>query len=196
MLEGRRESSSEKRIPGPPKNSARRIAAALCFIAAAVAVVFLRIQLAPGSIDTKLLARIGQPLPALIVEGSEGAADLGKLASGTKSIIVFYSPSCETCQRVLPSLQPFPAPLRLILVKELSDESCEELSGFPDAAHFCDRQKIFSKLFAAAALPTILFIDESGIIRDGLAGYYKRPYVQRKLKDFAMHSYSHAKKSQ
>jgi hypothetical protein len=196
MLEGRQEPSFEKKRPGHKSKYLRRIAAALCLIAAIVAAIFLRIQLAPGSVDTKLLARIGHPLPALIVEGSEGVADLGKLAPGTRSIIVFYSPSCKTCERVLPALQPFPSLLRLILVNESPDEGSEAWSGFPDAVHFYDRQKILSRLFAAPALPTILFVDESGILRDGIVGFYQRAYVQRKLQDFAIHSYGHIQKGQ
>ena len=196
MLDGRQKPPLEKKTLGPKNKFPQRIAAALCLIAAVVAAVFLRIQLAPGSVDTKLLARIGHPLPALMVEGAEGTLDLGKLASGTRRVIVFYSPSCKTCERVLPALQPFPDPLRLILVNESPDEDSEELSGFPGAAHFYDRQKILSRLFAATALPTILFIDESGILRDGIVGYYERAYIQRKLESFAIHSYSHTQKSQ
>jgi len=172
--------------------SKRRVVAALCLAAAVVAAVCLRIQLAPGSADTNLLARIDQPLPSLTVESSEGPVDLNKLVSGTRSVIVFYSPSCKTCTRVLPALQPFPDTLRLILVNESPDEEEEELSGFQDTARFYDKQKILSRFFTAAALPTILFVDEVGILRDGIVGLYGRGFVQRKLKDFAIHSYDRA----
>ncbi len=176
--------------------SKRRIYAALCLAAAAVAAVFLRIPLAPGFADTKLLARIGHPLPELIVENSEGAVDLGKLVSGTRSVIVFYSPSCKTCERALPALRPFPDTLRLILVNESPGEGDEELSGFQGAARFYDRQKTLSRLFVAPTLPTILFIDESGILRDGIVGYYQRAFVQQKLENFAIHSYNRIRKNQ
>lgn len=176
--------------------SKRRIFAALCLAAAAAAAVFLRIQLAPGYADTNLLARIGHPLPALTVENSEGAVNLSRLISGKRSVIVFYSPSCKTCERVLPALQPFPGTLRLILVNESPDEGDKELPGFQDAARFCDRQKSLSRLFAATALPTILFVDESGILRDGIVGFYRHAFVRQKLENFAIHSYSRTRKSQ
>ena len=169
--------------PGIPK-SRRRILAALCLAAAAVAAVFLRIQLAPGSAETMLRARIGHPLPALTVENSEGTVDLGKWVTGTRSVIVFYSPACETCKRALPALQPFPDSLRLILINESPDEAGKELPGSPGAAYFHDRQKSLSRLFAVPALPTILFVDESGILRDGIAGFYRRAFVQQKLENY------------
>jgi hypothetical protein len=175
--------------------SRQRIFAALCLAAAVVAAVFLRIQLAPGSAETSSLACIGHPLPALTVESSEGTVDVGKLTAGARSVIVFYSPACETCERALPALRPFPDTLRLILVNESPDEAGKELSGFPGAAYFSDRQKILSKLFAVPALPTILLIDESGILRDGIVGSYRRAFIQQKLENFAIRSYSRTRKS-
>ncbi len=174
---------------GMPK-SRRRILAALCLATAAAAAVFLRIQLAPGSEEKMLLARIGHPLPALAVENSKGTVDLGKWISGTRSIIVFYSPDCEACKRALPALRPFPDTLRLVLVNESPDEAGKELSGFPGAAYFHDRQKVLSRLFTVPALPTILFVDESGILRDGIVGFYRRAFVQQKLERFAIRSFS------
>lgn len=175
--------------------SRRRILAALCLAAATVTTVFLMIRLAPGSAETTLLARIGHPLPALAVENSEGIVDLGNWIAGTRSVIVFYSPACEACKRALPALHPFPDTLRLILINESPDEAGKELSGFPGAAYFHDRQKVLSRLFAVPALPTILFVDESGILRDGIAGFYRRAFVQQKLENFTIRSYIRTPKS-
>jgi thiol-disulfide isomerase/thioredoxin len=182
---------------GPPKGkSPRRIFAALCLAASAIAVVFLIFQLEPGSANGNLLARMDHSLPSLAVEDSKGAVDLKTFVSGTRSVIVFYSPSCETCKKVLPALQPFPDTLRLILVNESPDAGAPELSQFHSAAQFCDRRGILSRSFAAAALPTILFVDEAGILRDGIFGFYGREFVQRKLKNFAVHSNDRTLKNQ
>lgn len=169
--------------------SRQRIIAVLCLTVAAIGIVFFRVQLAPGSADTNLLARIDHPLPALTVENQEGTVDLRTFISSTRSVIVFYSPSCKTCQKVLHALQPFPDTLRLILVNESPDEGDLKLSEIQGAVQFHDRWKILSRSFAGAALPTILFVDEAGILRDGIVGFYRHGFVQGKLKNFADHSY-------
>jgi thiol-disulfide isomerase/thioredoxin len=178
----------------------RRLVAGLCLALVAVAGGFLRIQSEYASAGTNSLARIGYPLPSLTVENSDGVVDLNTFVSGTRSIIVFYSPSCKTCKRVLPALRPFPDMLRLILINVSPHEGNPELPVFGGAARFYDRRKILSRSFAAAGLPTILFVDEAGILRDGIVGLYGRGFVQRKLKDFAkqmdwaapIHELSHA----
>jgi hypothetical protein len=171
----------------------RRIIAALCLSAVVAAAVFLGIWVDPGSENAKPLARIHAPLPPLTVENSEGAVDLNAFISGKRSVIVFYSPSCEACKKVLAALHPIPDALHLILVNESPDESG---SGFRDAAQFHDRRRMVSQFFAAAALPTILFVDEAGVLRDGIVGLYGRGFIQRKLKNFAAHPEIYARSNQ
>ncbi len=175
--------------------SHRRIFAALCLAASVLAVAFFILQPEPGSAHANLLARMDHSLPSLTVENSKGDVDLKTFITGTRSVIVFYSPSCDTCKRALPALLPFPDTLRLILVNESPDAGAYELSGFNRAAQFYDRQRILSRSFAAAVLPAILFVDEAGILRDGIFGFYGRGFVQRKLKSFAIHSYDRTLKS-
>ena len=166
----------------------RRAIAAFCLAAAAIAAVLLGIQSDRGSESANPLARINYPLPPLIVENSEGAVDLNAFVSGTRSVIVFYSPSCKTCKKVLAALKPVPDAIRLILISESPDEGDSAVTGFRDAVQFHDRRKMISQFFAAAALPTILFVDEAGVLRDGIVGFYRRGFVQRKLQNFAAQS--------
>ena len=171
----------------------RRAIAVLCLvlgISAAVCLMWIHSDPAgPYS-----LARLDQPLPSLVVDASGVKVDLKKFAEGVRCIIVFYSPSCRICREVLPALRPFPPALRLIMVNEAPDQEGSEISGFPNAALFHDRWRALSRSFAAAALPTILFVDEDGILRDGLAGSHGREFVQQKLKEFAVHTYDRLNK--
>lgn len=191
MFKSRQESASQPihRFGRVTPKSKRRIVAALCLVAAAIGAVLLKIKLEAGSAKKNLLIRMDHPLPSLAVEDSDGTVDLKTFVSGTRSVIVFYSPSCRICKKVLPALRPFPDTLRLILVNVSTDQGHSEFSEFQGAARFHDKRRILSKSFAAAAVPTILFVDEAGILRDGIVGLYRRGFVQRKLKMFAAHSY-------
>lgn len=191
MLDGRHEPQSEN-IRGfrfLPVTARRRFVAGFCIAVCIAAVAFLGIVLESGSANSNLLARIDHPLPPLTVEDSGGAVDLNAHVSGTRCVIVFYSPSCTNCKKVLPALQPFPEKLRLILVNESLDRDDTEQPLLQNADHFCDRWRVLSRSFVAAALPAILFVDEAGILRDGIVGVHGRGFVQRKLKDFAVHSF-------
>jgi hypothetical protein len=164
----------------------RRIAAGSLLAIGIAAAAFLKIQLPDGSADPQSLACIDQPLPSLIVEASGTAVDLKKIVAGAPCVIVFYSPSCRICREVLPTLQPFPDSLRLILINESADHEDSILSGFPNATHFHDRWGVISRSFAIAVLPTILFVDENGILRDAIIGSHGQDFAHKKLKEFAI----------
>jgi hypothetical protein len=166
----------------------RRIAAGSLLTIGITAAAFLKIRFYDGSADPQSLACIDQPLPSLIVEASGTAVDIKKIVAGARCIIVFYSPSCRICREVLPTLQPFPDSLRLILINESVDHEDSTLSGFPNAIHFHDRWGVISHSFAIAVLPTILFVDESGILRDAIIGSRGKDSVHKKLKEFAVRS--------
>jgi hypothetical protein len=166
----------------------RRVKAALFLLVGGG--IFLGIKswtpFGPG--DSKTLARIGHPLPPLRVQLSGTAVDLRDITSGRRSVIVFYSPSCQTCRAELPSLRPFPESLLLVMVSESGSAEREGLD-FGDALLCYDRWGVLTRSFAAAALPTIAFVDENGILRDGLLGSHKPGLLQRKLKEFADRPY-------
>ncbi len=50
---------------------------------------------------------------------------------------------------------------------------------------FFDRNGVLARSFAMAGLPTILLVDEGGVLRDGLVGAHGRDLVQRRLREFA-----------
>jgi hypothetical protein len=131
------------------------------------------------------LARIDRALPSLKVDSLGGAVDLRAVAAGAQRVIVFYSPSCPTCKEVLPGLLPFPPDLRLIMVNESSESNGPEISSLPATALLRDRWHALSHAFTVASLPTLLFVDGNGILRDGLIGRHERLFIQKKLKEFA-----------
>ncbi len=166
-------------------SSRRRLAAALCLLAGISVGALLRTWVRTGPADPHTLARIGRPLPPLIVDGSGAAVDLRKIIAGRRGVIVFYSASCRICREELPSLKPFPDELRLIMVSETRTPGDRMGSEFPDALLFYDRWNVLYRAFALAAVPTIIFIDEDGILRGGLVGSHRREVLQKKLKEFA-----------
>jgi hypothetical protein len=161
----------------------RRLAAASCLVIGIGGAAYMKLHFGPA--DLRSIARLGEPLPSLTVDASGISADLRRLSAGRKTIIVFYSPTCRICKETLPALQPFPATLQLIMVSESSAGGDPEALRFPGAATYFDRWGILKHSFAIAALPTILFVDERGILRDGMVGFYPRERVQRKLIEFA-----------
>ncbi len=168
--------------------SRRRIAAALCLFVGTGIAVSIKLWGRFGSGDPKSLARIGRPLPHLLVEASDVPVDLKEITLGRRSVIVFYSPSCRTCAAELPALRPFPTSLRLVMVSESSSRKYEGM-GFPEALLCYDRWSVLTRSFAAVALPTIVFVDEGGILLDGLVGRHEPGLLQRRLKEFADRPY-------
>jgi hypothetical protein len=135
-------------------------------------------------------ARVGATLPPLpVVDSSGSVVDASKARSGRKTIIVFYSPSCDICHSELPNLQPIPVGLALIMIsvsKASSEES--DTSGLQCDAMFYDCDRVFERSFSMPALPTVLFVDEQGILIAALAGAHQRDVVQNKLSEFAQAS--------
>jgi len=167
----------------------RRVISGLCLLAGLAVAGYTRLFWvrthfpSPGSV-----ARLNRELPSLpVVDASGRIVDISKATLGGKSIVVFYSASCHACELVLPELQPFPPTLRLLLVNEGAglSSSSRYKTGFEKALHFCDRNGVRSRSFPMSGLPTILFVDERGVLRDGLVGKHSREIVQRKLKAFA-----------
>jgi hypothetical protein len=171
----------------PPEWPRRRKAAALLLVLGIAAFAYF-LWVRTESAASHSLARVGQPLPPLPVEVSNTEVDLNNYAAGNRRVIVFYSPSCSTCRRVLPALRPLPAGIRLILVNEAADRNDFRKSDFAGAAFFHDRRRVLAHSFGAAAMPVVLFVDEGGILRDALAGSHEKELIQRKLKEFAVHS--------
>jgi hypothetical protein len=134
------------------------------------------------------VAQLGKKLPALPVVDEEGrTADLRELVKGTRSIAVFYSATCQVCQLTLPQMLPFPSNLRLIMVNEDAEAPLIHagMFGFDNPLMFYDREHVLSRSFPMCGVPTILFIDEQGILRDGLIGQHAQKAVQNKLQEFA-----------
>lgn len=165
----------------------RRIAATACLLIGIAGATQFKYRF--GSADPHSIVRLGQPLPRLPVDNSGAECDLRQIIAGCKSVVVFYSPACRTCEEELPALQPFPEALRLVMVSESNAQGQRNSLLFPGAVSFYDRWGILTRSFAIAALPTILFVDERGILREGLVGTHPRELVQTKLREFASRLY-------
>lgn len=167
----------------------RRVVSGLCLLTGVVLAGYARFFWVRGHAPTpSSIARLGKALPPLpVVDISGRLVDVGKASLGSKSIIAFYSASCHVCQVVLPELQPFPPALRLLLVNEEAGNSSETPNtlGLEKALQFHDRDRVLFRSFPMSGLPTILFVDERSVLRDGLAGEHARGLVQKKLKEFA-----------
>jgi thioredoxin-related protein len=169
----------------------RRIRAALC-LTGGIAAFILCIQFFAKSTTPSSLVRLDQPIPSLVIENSGVPLDLKKHIEGKRSVLVFYSPACRICKEIVPYLHPMPAGLRLILINESSDQEKSLTAQFPGADQLQDPHQVLIQSFTTLSLPTILFVDENGILRDGLAGRHQRDFIQKKLKQFAVDSYSNA----
>lgn len=143
-----------------------------------------------GGTPPDIFASSGKVLPPLpVVDGSGQVVDASETVLGKRSVIVFYSPSCNTCKDELPKLQPFPPALALILVNEGADASSSPppIAGLRYDAVFYNRDGVLNTSFRLGGLPTILFVDEQGILRDGMVGSQEQEVVQKKLNEFAQH---------
>ena len=167
----------------------RRVAWGLCLltvIAVAGYAKFLWVRAhsaAPGAI-----ARLGRELPPLPVFDAAGRqVDIAKAARGSKSIIAFYSGSCRVCQEVIPLLQPFPPALRLFLIHTKAESSPQSPAALrlAGASVFSDRNDVFSRSLPLTGVPAFLFVDERGVLRDGLVGKRALYRLRRKLQEFA-----------
>jgi hypothetical protein len=73
------------------------------------------------------------------------------------------------------------------MVSESGEQKMEDTLAprFSLVQTYYDRDGVLKRSFAMAGLPTILFVDASGVLRDGLMGAHARDLVQRKLNEFA-----------
>ena len=168
------------------RKRARVFAATVLFVVVAV-VVGVALSLRAQVPRRSSAVRIGSILPALPVVDSAGRmVDAAKTGSGKKTVIIFYSPSCDVCHGELPKLQPVPAGLGLVMINvggAFSEEA--NTGGLRYDAMFYDRDRVFERSFPMPALPTVLFVDEQGVLIAALAGPHQREVVQRKLNEFA-----------
>jgi hypothetical protein len=169
--------------------SGRRVTSAFCLLAGAVLAIGSRFFWTQEHSPTRdSIAVVGRRLPPLpVVDSSGNHVDLSQVVPGRRTVIAFFSSSCRTCRVVLPELHPFPDSLRLLLVSEDATNSTGEASGpgFEGVITFRDRRSVFVRSFPLSPLPTILFVDERGILRGGFAGVQGREQVQARLQKFA-----------
>lgn len=165
----------------------KRLVAALVLLTGIIAVGGFLLQIKAHAPRADSIARVGKPLPAILVSDDSGQmGDVGKVGLGARTVIVFYSTSCEVCQQEIPKLKPFPASLRLIMVNEDSHSS-EELDklGLRYTRHFYDRDRVFERLSLNPGLPTILLVDEHAVLRKALVGAHTAEVLQGRLAEFA-----------
>ncbi len=129
---------------------------------------------------------VGKPLPSIVVSDPTGRpVDLATVVGGgSRSVIVFYSPSCGVCQKELPQIGPFPPELRLVLVREPGDDMADPLASAV-SQRFADRDGALKRAFVLPVLPTVLLVDERGFVRDGFVGEHEARSAQQKLVAFA-----------
>jgi hypothetical protein len=133
-------------------------------------------------------AKAGRPLPALLVTTeTRDTRTLRSLLDGKRSVVVFFSPKCGVCQTQLPALNPFPASLQLVMVNTLADTTVrEQRLGAPATGRSLRiGADAFHRAFPLAGLPTIVFVDETGRLVEGLAGDQPPGRIQERLRSFA-----------
>jgi hypothetical protein len=167
--------------------SPKRVVASLVLLlaVAASAALIAKVRSAAPRKSTKVV--LGQPLPSLPVTNPLGTkVDLASIGAGKKRVIAFYSPSCDACQKELPELHPFPAGLELVMVKDGTATASDAWTGsMAGGLRYTDNDKILQQAFAMPTLPTLLFVDESGTVRDGLIGVHPPAVTRGKLQKFA-----------
>ncbi len=169
--------------------STRRIALGLCLFTAVAAAGYAKfLWTRTHGAAPEAIARLGKELPPLPVFDAAGTPiDLAKVARGRKSIIAFYSDSCRICQETLPLLHPFPPELRLFLIHTRAGESVIYPPALRSAGAevFSDRSGVFSRALPLSGVPAFLFVDEHGVLQDGLVGKRAMYRLRSKLQEFA-----------
>src|SRR5690606_21672137 len=126
---------------------------------------------------------LDQPLPPLVVDRDGTDVDLADLVRGERTVVVFHSPSCRVCREMMPALDPLPPGLRLVLVSA-EKTAAHATDGAPPGRDDCwDRHGEFAR--ALVALPTLLFVDERGVLVSGITGRRSRAFVRERLERFA-----------
>lgn len=159
-------------------------AAALAILALLAVVAATAVHRAAPKRST--LAAMHRPLPPMAVFDRGGhQVDLVSIAPGTRRVFVFYSPSCEVCQRELPNVRPFPPSLRLVLVS-VTDELRDPFAQWPEVHQaLVDRDGAFRRSIPLAGVPLMLFVDEHGVLRDALLGDRGKNALREHLERFA-----------
>lgn len=158
----------------------RRILAGAVLAAGIVAAGYL-LQGEIRSAVRRPAVRLHQPLPPLVVDRDGTDVDLADLVRGERTVVVFHSDSCRVCREMMPALEPPPRGLRLILVSA-EKIAARAADGAPPGVYW-DRHGALSRTFAA--LPTILFVDEKGMLESGITGRRSREFVRERLERFA-----------
>ena len=165
----------------------KRLTAALALLTGIAVLGGLVLQIRAHSPRPESVARVGKTLPVIpVADESARVWDVAKAGLGAKTVIVFYSTSCDVCQKELPKLLPFPAALGLIMVNE-GGNSSEEIDrlGLPYTRLFYDRDGAFERLSLNPGLPTILLVDEQAVLRGALVGAHSPDVIRGRLTEFA-----------
>ncbi len=166
----------------------RRAGSVLLLVAALALAGYAKFRAASFRQTGSRVARLNRELPPLPVIDSDGReVELGKVSRGSKSVIVFYSPSCPICRAVLPELRSFPGSLKLLLVREEAGERAGSREAFSiaNALHFIDSNRVLLRSFPMSAVPTVLFVDEAGFLREAWVGSRVRGHLAARISAFA-----------
>lgn len=133
------------------------------------------------------LVAIGKPLPSLPVTDPQGRhVDIASISAGKKRVVVFYAPTCDACQKELPELSPFPSQLALVMIREGETADVgSSTSEWRNTIRYSDKERAFNRAFVMPALPTILFVDERGIVLSGLIGTHPTAITRGELAKLA-----------
>jgi thiol-disulfide isomerase/thioredoxin len=165
----------------------RRLFAVSVLALVVCAIVGFTLKLRAVAPRKSTLVAIGSPLPNLLVSTPQGQkVGIASISEGKKRVVVFYAPTCEACQKELPELTPFPPQLDLVMIREgESADGNAFRSEWPNTIRYIDTDKSFNRAFVMPALPTILFVDERGIVQSGLIGTHHSSVTRRELAKFA-----------
>ncbi len=172
----------------PGRWSHRRGVAAAALLGGCLLIAGLGLVLRVHVPTRTTIARVGRELPTLSVTKDSGRVfDLSQVVRGRRTVIVFYSPECDICRSELPQLSPFPEALDLYLVSERKLDSLEVPPALASATAdlFYDHAGALGRVFPMAGVPTLLLVDENGVLREAMVGARERKLVQQTLWEFA-----------
>lgn len=116
--------------------------------------------------------QIGEPAPALVLSDLEGnTTDLAQLR-GTSTVVLFWSPACGFCQRMLPELKAWerarPVRSPRLLVVSTGTVEANRAMGLASPV-VLDADGSAMRRFGASGTPMAVLVDSSGRIASPLA---------------------------
>lgn len=133
-----------------------------------------KMALSPRPEDMRSITQMLVGSPAMELDGTFYAGDVGPLAKNLGKVVVldFWATWCGPCRSTIPGLDALHKKYhdKGVEIIGISSENIEELKAFQTAGHqgyslFNDISQITTRKYQAYAFPTLVLIDKKGIIQ-------------------------------